>query len=54
LDAIRQVTEDDLRAAVAEVPEEFMSGKAKESTVRFLAARLGAIATLTRDVFPIP
>jgi hypothetical protein len=54
LNAIRQLTEDDLRAAVAEVPEEFMTPKAKELTVRFLAARLDAIATLTRDVFPIP
>jgi hypothetical protein len=52
LEIIRQISEDDIDAAVQEVPEAYMTTQAANLTSEFLKQRLARIDSLVDQVFP--
>jgi hypothetical protein len=52
LDPIRSISDDLVEAAIREVPNTYISDRARELTIAFLCARRDAIDTLSGDVFP--
>jgi len=53
LDRVRGLDDDQVEAAVREVPQPFFSSRSADLTLQFLIARKQDIYTLSRDVWPI-